>query len=802
MRLIQILVGHRWAAAALAACALGAPARAQAPATIPIQTVTPVILNMGVHQYQVPLAFSGFDPAAVDRVSGFNATGNALPAEIQVEQQPVVPATGVHAGRRVAVVTVDGTNLTPTTISLDLVASTGAVLATLRVPLAAPVPAISGVFFGPGAGLPELSLQPLKVVDTPVTVRGGPFFPKARITLPAPLEVGPATVSAGGTVLTAVVRQPAQALYQLPVGTVSLVVGNTVGGEAKTLVTLRGPTPSITSSPPITVSGQARETLTLSVSDISDTSRVEIHAGENVSFATISQPLADVSSPTISFEVDLPALAKATATARVQVVNRDNQMSAPVTLTLLAAPRATLSITGSDKLTPTLPAAVTFQAQNDPGLRFTGTATEYMFSVNGKSVELQDPVVDPSEMALRATVELPIALAPTVGAEVVVPARLRGDGLGEGLNGTVTIAALPVIEWPREVTLRPGESRMIPLRGRRLSRMELRGSASVQVTAQDLKQEIGTATITALRTAQPGSVERVEGFRDVEGAAMAVRIGSWLDHPLMEAHARYRSSGGGAEPFKTTDTLEVSPGKAMRFSIVDIPGLPAEGELVRAQIVREGTVVWQDSVLVLPGAASDFRRSFTPGDVFPHGQEFTLTMTGQGGAYIQQRFRTKYERGLFCYTCVKVHTGVTAVQVPLGGPARDRYSDGLFTGVTLGLSFPLDEVANYANSDFARLILLGTVSIPPALPVEAEEGEAEPAALGISRAVGVQQEDDEEEEPRQSVVLGLSGGVLLWETLFFTAGWDARGDDFSEGLIFSFGGTVDLSSIPGLLRRQ
>jgi hypothetical protein len=801
MRLIPTTAARRWAAAAaLAALPLAAPARAQAPTTIPVHAATPLVLDPGVRQYEVPLAFPGFDPAAVERVSGFNATGNALPSTVQVEQQPGAPTTGVHAGRKVAAITVDGANLAPTTIVLDLVGSTGAVLATLRVPLAAPEPTISGVFFGPGAGMPELSLQPLQVVETQVTVRGGPFFPKARIALPAPLEVGPATVSSGGTVLTAVVRQPAQALYQLPVGTVPLSIGNAVGGEAKTMVTLRGPSPDITSAGQITVSGQARETVTLSVSDISDTSRVEIRAGENVSFATISQPLADVSSPTISFEVDLPALAKATGTALVQVVNRDNAMSAPVTLRLLAAPRATLSITGSDKLTPTVPAALTFQAQNDPGVRFTGVATEYMFSVNGKTVELHEPVVDPLQTALRATVELPIDLAPTVDSEVVIPARLRGDGLGEGLNGTITIAALPVIESPQQVTLRPGESRMIPLRGRRLSRMELRGSTNVQVTAQDLKQEIGTASITALRTAQPGTVERVEGFRDVESATMAVRIGSWLDHPVMAAHARYRSGEGEAQPFKTTDTLEVSPGKAMRFSIQEIAGLPAEGELVRAQIVREGTIVWQDSVLVLPGAAGDFRRSFTPGDVFPHGQEFTLTMTGQGGAYVQQRFRTKYERGLICYTCVKVHTGVTAVQVPLGGPARDRYSDGLFTGVTLGLSFPLDEVANYANSDFARLIFLGTISIPPALPVE-EEGEAEPVAVGSSPAIGAQQDEDED-EPRQSVVLGLSGGVLLWETLFFTAGWDARGDDFSEGFIFSLGGTVDLSSIPGLLRRQ
>jgi hypothetical protein len=216
--------------------------------------------------------------------------------------------------------------------------------------------------------------------------------------------------------------------------------------------------------------------------------------------------------------------------------------------------------------------------------------------------------------------------------------------------------------------------------------------------------------------------------------------------------------------------------------------------LVRAQIVREGTVVWADSALVLPGSPGEFRRFFKPSDVFQHGEEFTLTVTGQGGAYTQQRFRLKYERGFFCRGCIKVHTGVSAVQMPLGHQARERYSDGLFKGVTLGLSVPFDEVANYWNGDYVRLIALFTASEPPALPAAAADS-------ATAAGVAAQQEEQAEEE-REGLAFGLSGGVLLWETLFLTLGWDNRGDDFREGLVFSFGGTVDVSSLPGLLRRR
>lgn len=804
MRFIPEAISRCWTvAAALAGLLTAAPAGAQNPAPVPIHSAAPLVLAAGERAYSVPLAFPGFDPATVIRVHAFGATGNLLPDAVRVQPQPVVADAGAYVGQKVAVVSVDGTRQDPTTIVLDLVGPSG-VAATLRVPLAAPKPDIGSVVFGPGVGTAELALRPRERVETRVTVRGGPFYRDARIVLPAPLEVETDPVGDDRTVLTGTIRQPERALHELPVGSVTLSLANTVGGEARTLVTLRGPRPYVAPPERVTVSGQAREAVKLVIENVSDAARVEIEAERDVAFAPISVPLADVVTETLSFEVEIPALANPTAAARVRVVNRDNSLSDPVELRLVRAAVPTLAISGADRLTPGVPAAVTFQAQNDPGLRFTGLGTQYLLSVGGIAVPLQGAVTDPQKTALRATIVLPMELAPTVGEEVVSAVELRGPDLPDNrLDGLMTVSALPLIELPTHVTLRPGESRVVALQGRRLSKLELRGTLAVQVTAQEMKHEIGTATISALRTAQPGAVERVEGFRDVQAAGLNVRIVPWLEHPTLAEHARYRSGEAAVQPFRGRDTLEVSPGKEMRFSITPISTVPAEGELVRAQIAREGTVVWQDSVLVLPGTGGEFRRSFTPGDVFPHGQEFTLTMTGQGGAFVQQRFRLKYERGFFCSGCVKVHTGVAAVQMPIGGPARDRYSDGLFSGVTLGFSVPWDEVANHFNFEFVRLIALATASTPPALPEEEEEDEAESAAAAdLFPTVAAQQEDEEDAEPRQGIALGASFGVLLWETIFFTAGWDTRGDDFQEGLVFSFGGTLDLSSIPGLLRRQ
>jgi hypothetical protein len=754
-----------------------------------------VELSTTQREHHVPLSFPGFDATPVKRVTGFDANGRQLSAtngSIQVRDVPIEP----EPGQKAAVVVIGGPDLQPTTITLNLVGDNG-VLAILRLPIAAPEPRIESVRFGDGAGTETLQLTPQQRVETQVTVRGGPFFPGARIALPAPLEVTTPTLSADGQVLTATVRQPARPLHELPVGPVSLLLTNEAGGKARTLVTLMGRRPRLAVPEPVVVSAQARETVKLVVEDLSDSARVEITPDQNADFVSFPVPLGDVSDGNVSFAADLGALSAATGRARVVVINRDNQASDPVILDLTAAARPSLSITGADKLTPGVPALLTFAVQNSPGVRFEGLGSEYQLLVDRTVVLTPDAKPDVQKTTLRATVVLPMDLAPTVGEDLVSQVNLRGPGLPpEGLNGQVTISALPLIESPTEITLRPGESRAFAVQGRRLARLELRGTSTVQVTAQDMKQEIGTATVQALRTAQPGTVQRVEGFRDAQGAGLNVRIASWLDYPQLAQGARYQSGTGELQRFSGADTLEVSPRREMRFSIAPIETLPAEGELIRAQIVREGTVVWQDSALVLPGASGDFRRSFTPGDVFAHGQEFTLTMTGQGGAYIQQRFRLRYERGFRCDGCARVHTGVSAVQIPLGRQARDRYGDGLFSGVTLGVSFPFDEAANYWNSDFLRVIALFTASEPPALPAEDTEGEE--AALG---SIGAQQEGGDEED-REGLAFGLSGGVLLWETLFFTAGWDTRGDDFREGLVFSFGGTIDLSSIPGLLRRR
>lgn len=773
----------------------GAQTAPQPPNPLPPQPAPAVELSTTQREHHVPLSFPGFDATPVKRVTGFDANGRQLSAtngSIQVRDVPIEP----EPGQKAAVVVIGGPDLQPTTITLNLVGDNG-VLAILRLPIAAPEPRIESVRFGDGAGTETLQLTPQQRVETQVTVRGGPFFPGARIALPAPLEVTTPTLSADGQVLTATVRQPARPLHELPVGPVSLLLTNEAGGKARTLVTLMGRRPRLAVPEPVVVSAQARETVKLVVEDLSDSARVEITPDQNADFVSFPVPLGDVSDGNVSFAADLGALSAATGRARVVVINRDNQASDPVILDLTAAARPSLSITGADKLTPGVPALLTFAVQNSPGVRFEGLGSEYQLLVDRTVVLTPDAKPDVQKTTLRATVVLPMDLAPTVGEDLVSQVNLRGPGLPpEGLNGQVTISALPLIESPTEITLRPGESRAFAVQGRRLARLELRGTSTVQVTAQDMKQEIGTATVQALRTAQPGTVQRVEGFRDAQGAGLNVRIASWLDYPQLAQGARYQSGTGELQRFSGADTLEVSPRREMRFSIAPIETLPAEGELIRAQIVREGTVVWQDSALVLPGASGDFRRSFTPGDVFAHGQEFTLTMTGQGGAYIQQRFRLRYERGFRCDGCARVHTGVSAVQIPLGRQARDRYGDGLFSGVTLGVSFPFDEAANYWNSDFLRVIALFTASEPPALPAEDTEGEE--AALG---SIGAQQEGGDEED-REGLAFGLSGGVLLWETLFFTAGWDTRGDDFREGLVFSFGGTIDLSSIPGLLRRR
>jgi hypothetical protein len=778
-----------------------AHAQAQVSASLPTHPAAPLELSTSVRDYYVPLSFPGFDAAVVSRVSGFDASGTLLSATtgpIQVRAEPIVPDTGRFAGQKVAVVVIDGTRLRPTTITLNQVTSTG-VGATLRVPVAAPEPRIDTVRFGVGEGTEELQLTPQQGIETQVTVRGGPFFPGVRIVLPAPLEVGVPTLSPDGLALSAPVRQPPRPLYELPVGPVFLTLTNIVGGEARKLVTVRGRRPRLSVSEDVVVSAQARETVKVVVEDLSDSARIEIDPAEGSQFARVSVPLGDVSDGSLSFAVDLGALPGLTGRAHLVVINRDNQSSEPRILNLTAAAVPSLAVTGTDKLTPGMPALLTFQVQNSPNVRFEGIGSEYALTVGRQAITLQNAIPDPQGTSLRANVVLPLALAPTVGEELVSDVNLRGPGLPlTGLNGLVTISALPIIEAPTQITLRPGESRALSLQGRRLGKLELRGTPGVQVTAQDMKVEVGTATIQALRTAQPGSVERVEGFRGMSGAGVDVRIASWLDYPQLAEHARYRSGDEETRSFRNSDTVEVSPGKELRFSIAPIQSLPAEGEMVRAQVVREGAVVWADSALVLPGSAGEFRRSFKPSDVFQHGEEFTLTMTGQGGAYTQQRFRLKYERGFFCRGCIKVHTGVSAVQMPLGRQARDRYSDGLFKGVTLGLSVPFDEAANYWNGDYVRIIALFTASEPPALAAEEEEDEAEAGVFGGLAA----QQEDEAEEKREGLAFGLSGGVLLWETLFLTLGWDNRGDDFREGLVFSFGGTVDVSSLPGLLRRR
>jgi hypothetical protein len=325
----------------------------------------------------------------------------------------------------------------------------------------------------------------------------------------------------------------------------------------------------------------------------------------------------------------------------------------------------------------------------------------------------------------------------------------------------------------------------------------MRGTETIRVNAQVFGQETGTVTLQAIPTAQVGTTERVEGFRGSSSAGLTVQVVSWLPYPVLARIAKYRV-GNDVHPFNPSDTLEVSPGKELRFRIDATNLVPPEGELVRASIVKDGTVVWQDSVFV-HGTAVDFPRAFQPGTAFDHGQEFSLTLTGQGGAFVQQRFRLRYERGLVCGRCIRGHSGVSAVQVPLFSTARREFSDGLFTGVMLGASHPLDGLANWLNGDYVRLIALVSASKPP-LTAEEEAAEAE-GSVSIRQSVSVSQED-EQEEREERLAYGFSGGLLFFESIFLTVGSDSRGDNFREGLHVSFGGSFDLAALPGLLKRD
>ncbi|HEX8273103.1 MAG TPA: hypothetical protein VF615_10725 [Longimicrobiaceae bacterium] len=773
---------------------------------ISMHTAAPLILSPDVTDYVVPLGFQGFNAIPVAQVKLSEVpSGTPLrtdPSEpIRVVASVDQPTSGPYAGQKVTVLRIEAARVVPRTVGMDLMDAQGAVLALVRIPLAAPVPQVSRVEYEEGGvAANHLAVRPQEQVRTRLRLRGGPFLPGARIELPRPFVVTMDPVTDPAT-LTATVLQPARPLYEIPVGELPLKLANEVGGEARTLVRVQGPQPRILQpTDAVTVSDQSIETFKFDIPGLADSARIELSPAAGAAFPPVSVQLGDVSGETVTFSADLPARAGASVLARV--VNPDNNTGETV-VRLLPAQAATLKIQGTDRLVPGVPAALSFEPQNPAQFQFTGSGGEYALSVGSQSVTLLEPVIDPRKTVLRATVVLPQTLASEAG-DVVRAVRLTGDGLARGgLDGLVTVGALPMIESPRVVRLRPGESRTVPVLGKRLANVEFRGTDAVRVARQELKQETGSVTMEAVRTARVGAEERVEGFQGVPGAGIVVRVVPWLDHPVLESNTRFRSGPDEAfRKFAPGDTLSVSPGRELRFQVDAISDLSDEGELVRAQIQKEGAVVWQDSVLALPDKPTLFQRGFVPGTVFEPGQEFSLTLTSQGGAFVQQRFRTRYERGLVCLRCAKVHTGLAAVQMPVGGRARDRFSDGVFNGVTVGLSLPWDAVANRFKGDYVQWMLLLSASDPPSIAddqsEEGEEGEEGGAAVGSARFSRAAQDEDEAER----LAFGMGLGFLFFDGVFLTLGWDDRGDGFQEGLHLSFGGSMDLTSIPGLLRRR
>lgn len=775
---------------------------AQASTPPPVHAAREVILSGQQSEVEIPLSFSGFDPSAVINVLVYNATGQALKAGEGARLKEITLATsGPYAGQRVARLYTDA-GISPQKLILELRNPSNAV-AFIHVPFVAPRPQVTKVeFIRGGTVVPSFSVIPNQRVTTQVRVTGGPFLPGTKLEMPKPFEVGDDPVVTKDQV-TATVVQPARPSYEIPVGSVLLSITNTRGGESQQVpLDLRGEQApqvlDLTSG--IAVSAESRETFTLTVNNIADSAQVEIQESEGIKFASINLPLGDLTGETVTLSADLPPLnnRNVPGNVRIRVVNHDGSVGERM-VRVYSAPRPTLKVTGPEKLTLGVPTAVVFEPQNSPAALFSGSPGEYTLSIHGNAIELADAEFDTQRSSMRATVNVPVTLGSETADEVSRTVRLHGPGLPSGaLEGLITLSGVPMIEAPTTVVpLRPGETRAVSIRGRRLSKVEMRGTETIRVNAQAFGQETGTVTLQAIPTAQVGTTGRVEGFRGSSSAGLTVQVVSWLPHPDLARIAMYQVDNK-THRFNPSDTLEVSPGKELRFRIDATDLVPPEGELVRASIVKEGTVVWQDSVFV-HGTAVDFPRAFQPGTVFDHGQEFSLTLTGQGGAFVQQRFRLRYERGLVCGRCIRGHSGVSAVQVPLFSAARREFSDGLFTGVMLGASHSWDGLANRLNGDYVRFIVLISASKPPL--TEAEEAAEAEASASVRRSVSVSQEEGQQQR-QERLAYGISTGFLFFDSIFLTAGSDSRGDNLREGLHVSFGGSFDLTALPGLLRRE
>jgi hypothetical protein len=458
-------------AAVSVGCAVAEVSAQTTPPPPPVHTAREVILNPAQSEVEVPLAFSGFDPSTVSEVRLFNAANQQLTAEAGARVKEIIVAnSGPYAGQRVVVLYTDINKLAPQKLVLEL-RSPSSVMAFIHVPFVAPQPQVDSVKFDhEGTAATSLLVTPGKRRTTRVRIFGGPFLTGTKLELPKPFEVGDPVVTTD--LVTATVVQTDRPSYEIPIGPVLLSIANTRGGESQQVpINVQGEkAPQVLElSSGIAVSGESRESFTLTVNNIADSARVEIQKVEGIDFADIALPLGDLTGETVTLTTDLPPLLTnhVSGSVRVRVVNRDNTVGEQV-VPVRSAPRPTLKVTGAEKLTLSVPTPVAFEPQNSPAALFTGPPGAYTLTINDQDVKLQDVGFDIQRTVMRATVNVPETHGSQSADEVTRTVVLHGPGLpGGALQGLVTLVGIPVIESPTIVPLRPGEIRAVPIRGRR-----------------------------------------------------------------------------------------------------------------------------------------------------------------------------------------------------------------------------------------------------------------------------------------------------------------------------------------------
>lgn len=777
----------------------------------------PVVLERRSITRPVGLAVGPFSPEQVVQVTLTDAaTGYRLdPAgAVQCANGCVPSGTGPD---KAITLQIDGNQASPGRVSINLFAPEGKYLTSFLLPLAAPDPAVQSVDFVDRAGNVALHLTVDEARSRElgrVRVRGLDFRKGATIELPAPFEVVTDPVTSP-TELTGVVRlqSPGLPMHAIPRGDVQLRVRNTEGGAHARTVQVRGPAPEIRLPVrAVDVAAGANSTVNLLVHNLADRSRVEIlpFPGGRYTFEPTGFGLPDVTSETVSGSVYLPALPTLQDSARVRVVNADGTEDEAV-LRLNRAASPTLKVTNPAIVYPGRPATITL-APEDASIRFQDARDAYTVRIDGTPVKLEHVVPALDGKSLQATLSLPTAFAPSVGPDVTRRIELHSPRLGaSGLQGQLKVGAVPQVRTPKEVLLRPGESRSVPVSGEYLAGLELVSTDTVTVVKHELKERTGFLTLQASQYAAVGSTHQVvtpDGTEDGPVASLPVRIISWLSSEQLQEGGAY-SVGGTAElhPLRPDRILEVDPDEPLSFWVEGPASQGGTTELVKGSISKDGQVIWQDSVFVQgDGTPARFNRTFRPEDGFSDGQEFALVLSAQGGAFVRQRFRLEYEREFLCDGCVGVLTGISAIQIPLGKDARREFQSGLFNGVSMGFSLPLDRVANAIDSDNVRLLIVLTASDPLKAPADSAATGAEPEGVATASRMAagsaLRQEEGEASDAATPLAYGIGTGVHLFNALMVVGGWDSRGDSFGEGFYVSIGGGIDMAKITQFLQRR